>query len=322
MGFEVFFDFKGGHAAAAGGGDGLAVFAVFDVAGAEDAGEHLAVEGAVDVVGGEDVAVFVEVHHSTERLSVGDVADAEEHEGDGQGELLAGDGVLEAQAFHVLFFDAEDLFDDGAGEELDGGVGFGALEHDGRGAEAVGAVDEGDFRGEAREEEGFLHGGVAAADDGDGLAGGEESVAGGAGADAVADEGLFGGEVEPAGGGSGGDDDGAGVDGVGADLELDGVGGEVGGGEVRHAKLGAETLGLLLHVLDEFGALDSFGPAGEVFDEGGDGELAAGLVAFEDEGLEIGARGVDGSGKAGAAGAEDDEVAGFGGGRFGSHGPT
>ncbi len=79
--------------------------------------------------------------------------------------------------------------------------------------------------------------------------------------------------------------------------------------EVAHAKLGAEAGGLLLHVFDEFGALDAFGPAGEVFDQGGDGELAAGLVAFEDEGLEVGAGGVDGGGEAGAAGAEDDQVA-------------
>ncbi len=218
---------------------------------------------------------------------------------------------LEAEAFDVLFFDAEDLFDDGGGAELDGGMGFGALEHDGRGAELVGAVDEGDFGGEAGEEEGFFHGGVAAADDGDGFAGGEEAVAGGAGADAVADERLLGGQVEPAGAGAGGDDEGAGVDDVVADGEADGGSGEVGGGEVGHAELGAEALGLLLHVFDEFGALDAVGPAGEVFDEGGDGKLAAGLVAFKDEGLEVGAGGVDGGGEAGAAGAEDDEVAGF-----------
>ncbi len=86
---------------------------------------------------------------------------------------------------------------------------------------------------------------------------------------------------------------------------------EGGRGEMRHAELGAEALGLLLHVFDEFGALDAIGPAGEVFDEGGDGKLATGLVAFKDEWLEVGAGGVDGGGKAGAAGAEDDEVAGF-----------
>ena len=72
-----------------------------------------------------------------------------------------------------------------------------------------------------------------------------------------------------------------------------------------------KRVGLLLHVLDELGALDAFGPAGKVFDQGGDGELAAGLVALEDERLEVGARGVDGGGEAGAAGAEDDECRAF-----------
>ncbi len=89
----------------------------------------------------------------------------------------------------------------------------------------------------------------------------------------------------------------------------DGVGVEVDAVEVGHAQLGAEAGGLLLHVLDELGALDALGPAGEVFDQRGDGELAAGLVALEDEGLEVGAGGVDGGGESGATGTEDDCVA-------------
>ena len=112
-----------------------------------------------------------------------------------------------------------------------------------------------------------------------------------------------------------------------AEIEDDGgVGlggiGELGGGKVGHAELGSEAGGLLLHVLDEFGALDALGPAGKVFHQGGDGELTAGLVAFQHQGLEIGTRGVDGCGQAGAAGAEDDEIAGFYGrcARGGGHG--
>ena len=105
-----------------------------------------------------------------------------------------------------------------------------------------------------------------------------------------------------------------------AEVELEGVLGEVDGDEVGHAQLGAEAGGLLLHVLDELGALDAFGPAGKVFDQRGDGELAAGLVAFEDERLEVGAGGVDGGGEAGAAGAEDDGVVRSGGRRDIRHG--
>ncbi len=137
MFFEVFFHFEGGHAAGAGGGDGLAVAAVLDVSAGEDAGDDLAVVGGEDVVLGEDVAVVVEVEEAFEGEGVGDVADAEEHEADGEDGLLAAGTVAEAQAFDVLFFDAEDLFDGGVGEELDLGVGDGAVEHDLAGAEVI-----------------------------------------------------------------------------------------------------------------------------------------------------------------------------------------
>jgi hypothetical protein len=196
--FEVLFDLEGGHAAGAGGGDGLTVAAVLDVSAGEDAGDDLAVEGGEDVVAGLDVAFGVEVKHAFEGDGIGDVADGEEHEGDREHVLFAGDLVFDAEALDVLFLDAEHLFDDGVGEEADVGVSHGAVEHDLGGAELFAAVDEGDLGGEAGEEEGFFHGGVAAADDRDLLARGEEAVAGGAGGDAVADEGLFGGEVQPA----------------------------------------------------------------------------------------------------------------------------
>ena len=55
----------------------------------------------------------------------------------GRIDSLAGLGVAELEAFDVLLFDAEDLFDDGVGEELDLGVGDGALEHDAGGAEVL-----------------------------------------------------------------------------------------------------------------------------------------------------------------------------------------
>ena len=131
----------------------------------------------------------------------------------------AGDAAFDAEAFHILFFNAEDLFDGGAGEELDLGVSHGAVEHDLRGAELFAAVDDGDFGGEASEEESLFHGRVAAADDGDLFTGGEEAVAGGAGGDAMADEGLFGGEIEPARACARGDDERAGVDGFVAEVQ-------------------------------------------------------------------------------------------------------
>jgi hypothetical protein len=123
---------------------------------------------------------------------------------------------------------------------------------------------------------------------------------------------LLGGQVEPACTGSAGDDERAGADGIfaRAEVQLIRVLAEVGGDELGHLEFGAEADGLLLHVLDEVRALHALGPAGKVLDQSGDRELAAGLVAFEDERLEVGARGVDGGSEAGAAGAEDDGVAG------------
>ena len=58
------------------------------------------------------------------------------------------------------------------------------------------------------------------------------------------------------------------------------------------------------------------GQPGKFFNQGGDGKLAAGLVAFKHEGAEIGTACIDRRREAGAAGAEDNEVA-----RFGGHGP-
>ena len=84
---------------------------------------------------------------------------------------------------------------------------------------------------------------------------------------------------------------------------------------MRHFEFGAEADRLLLHVLDEFGTLDTLGPAGKVFHQRGDGELASGLVAFQDERLEVGAGSIDGSGKAGASGTQNDGISRCVGGR-------
>lgn len=115
MFFEVLFDLEGGHAARSGCGDGLAVAAVLDVSAGEDAGDDFAIEGGEDVVAGEDVTLGVEVDHAPEGFGVGDVADGEEHEGDGQDVCFAGDLVFDAETLDILFFNAENLFDDGAG---------------------------------------------------------------------------------------------------------------------------------------------------------------------------------------------------------------
>ena len=72
--------------------------------------------------------------------------------------------------------------------------------------------------------------------------------------------------------------------------------------------LGAEPLGLLLHVLHQLRALDALGKSGEIFDLGGERKLAARLMSRDHQRFQTGARGIDGCGVSGAAGAEDDDI--------------
>ncbi len=78
--------------------------------------------------------------------------------------------------------------------------------------------------------------------------------------------------------------------------------------EMAESKLRSEARSLLAHVLDEFGALNAIRPTGEVLDKRGDGELAAGLMTFQNHGFQVGAGGGNRSGKAGASRAENDGI--------------
>ena len=73
--------------------------------------------------------------------------------------------------------------------------------------------------------------------------------------------------------------------------------------------LGAEALGLLLHLGHEVGALDAVGEAREVLDVGRRHEVAAGFDrARDDERLEVRARGVDRRRVARRTRSDDDDV--------------
>ena len=129
-----------------------------------------------------------------------------------------------------------------------------------------------DLAAEAGQEVGLLHGGIAAADDHDLLLAIEEAIAGGAGADAMADQFLLGGQIEPARFGAGSDDERAGFDPLAIEVQAERAFGEIGVDDFAIEIDGAETLGLLFHVLDEIGAVDAFGESGEVLDLGGQGQ--------------------------------------------------
>ena len=268
----------------------------------EDAGDV----GADGVRSGDEVTAFVDREGRREGLRIGHVTDG--HEDALHGEVAVGAGLLDdAEGMDLLV--AEDLLRGDVQDELDLLVGLDALDHDVGGAEGVATVHEVDLGGEAGEEEGFFAGGVAAADDGDRDVAVEGAVAGRAGGHAVAAVVmLLAGDAEEAGRGARGDDHGLGLVGGFGALELLDRAGEIDRVDAVPGELGAEALGLALHVRDEFVAVDAVDEAREVLDLRGRGQLAAGLAAFEDEGSEARAGGVDRGGEAGATGAEDKDV--------------
>ena len=123
-------------------------------------------------------------------------------------------------------------------------------------------------------------------------------------------------QIQPARGSAAGDDKRAGEQRLAAQVHFDGLRAkpfsflaEIDADHVPGLELGAEARPLLAHVVDEFRPLDAVGEAGEVLDQGGDGQLAAGLVPLDDEWRQIGAGGVDGGSQPRASGADDDDVA-------------
>ena len=206
-------------------------------------------------------------------------------------------------------FGAADFVDRAVPDHLDLGVLEQAVLQDALGAEMVAAMHDGHLRGEIGEKQRFLDRGVAAADHHDFLAAIEKSVAGRAGRHAKALEFLFRGRAEPARLRAGGENDGFG------EIDVAAVAGQAErplpefklGDEIGD-DLGADMGGLLLHLLHQPRALDHVGKARIVLHVGGDGELAAGLDALDQNRFEHRARGVDRGGVAGRAGTDDDDL--------------
>ena len=84
-------------------------------------------------------------------------------------------------------------------------------------------------------------------------------------------------------------------------LEFDGI-------HNLHAQVGAEADGLGAHLLHELRAHDALLEARVVLHLGGVHELSAVFEAFEDDGVELRARCVEGCGVAGGAGADDGDI--------------
>src|SRR5579883_1556630 len=300
--FQELLGVYGGHAAGACGGDGLAIAVVLYISGDENA-RHF---GQAAVLG-DEVAILIHIEFAAKHGRVGDVTDSHEEAVDFDGASIAAVRIADFHSFDVALR-GNDFLDDGGGDEFDFLIGARAIEHDFRGAKFVAAVNQMHFAGVAREEIGFLHGRVAAANNGNGLAAEEEAVTGGARRDAVADKFALSGETEHARGSAGGDDqsprDVVHVAGFNAKRP----GGQIHVGDGAGAKFRAEFPGLFAHVFDEFRTHDAVGKARKILDVGGERKLAARFVAVNHHRLKVGAGRIDGGGQPGAAASNDDDV--------------
>src|SRR5580692_6013376 len=115
----------------------------------------------------------------------------------------------------------------------------------------------------------------------------------------MTDQSLLTGQAEPTRAGAGSHDQRACVNLAGRSLQLDRMRTELHAGQMRQLKRRTESLRLLLYVVNQFRTLNAVGPAGKILDQRGDGELAAGLVAFQNQRVQSSPSRVDGRRKPG-----------------------
>src|SRR5216683_6466936 len=199
--FQELFSVQGGHATGAGGGYRLAIAMVLPIASDENAGD-----GRLAAIQGNKVAVGIHFEFATEGGGVGVVADRDKDTI--KLELGGGIGFRIAQAYaaDVSVGMRENLVDHRGSYEFDFFVCPGAIEHDFGSAKLRAAMNEIDLAGVAGQEDGFFHGGIAAAYDSYRFAAEKVSVACSTGGNAVAHEVAFGGKPEEARGGAGSHD--------------------------------------------------------------------------------------------------------------------
>src|SRR5271169_6285862 len=94
-----------------------------------------------------------------------------------------------------------------------------------------------------------------------------------------------------------------------ADMQLERTLAQIGGSYMTQFVLRAKSRSLLAHVFDQFRSLNAFGKSRKILDQCGERKLASGLVAFDDQWFQVGARGVKRGRMPGTAGANDDNVA-------------
>ncbi|MNC42840.1 hypothetical protein D3C75_916700 [compost metagenome] len=165
------------------------------------------------------------------------------------------------------------------------------------------------FRGEAGQEVGFLHSGVAAAYHNNLLPAEEEAVTGGAGADAAAHILTFAGDAQILGGGAGGDNHRFGLQRFAAlHHNLKGTGAELYSLHPASFEGGPEALGLLAHIVHQLRPHNALRKTGEILNFRGRGQLAARLRSFNHQRVHIGPGQIDSCRKPRRAGSDNNAL--------------
>src|SRR4029077_10859169 len=223
------------------------------------------------------------------------VADGHEYAGQGNLEHLLGLLIAQIHALNVTLR-SENFLHGERSDEFNFVVGPGAVNHDFGGAKIVPAVNQMDFAGISRKKVGLFHGGIAAADYGDGLAAEKIAIASRAGGKAMADQFFFAFQPQQAARSPGGDDQSRRFIGIFSGDDLERALADVDFGYSSGFELRAEFLRLLAHVFDELRPHDAVGEPGIILNVGSEGKLAAGLVPVQNERFQVGARSVNRSG--------------------------
>lgn len=274
---QVLLRLQSSHASSTGTGNGLAVSLVLDVTSGKHTGDARLRGAGL----GDDVALGVDVDLALDQVGRGVVADGVEEAVCLDRLLLAADDVLDNEVAHQALIVTLDLCGDGVEAHRHLGVLEQPRGHGLAGAQLVAAHQHRDVRAVLCQKGGLLSSGITTANDKQRLVAedGHGAVAHGAGGDAVLPVLVLAGEVQTSRRGAGRDDDGVGGVGL-VRVELCAEGerplGEVQLGDGVGDDFGAEALGLGAHAVHELLAHDALGEAGEVFDLGGGGELAAG----------------------------------------------
>ena len=216
-----------------------------------------------------------------------------------------------AHAGHAGGFVAQHLVDHGPPLERDLRMLQGPLLHDPARPQFVAAVYDPDVTREARQEEPFLHGAVAAAHHGDFPVPVEGAVTGRAGGDATAEEPFLARHAEQAGRRTGADHHG--LRRVLVPVRRDPVRPrfEFHRRNFLILHLGAEPFGLLPHAVHEVHAAQALGESREVLDLAGERQLPADRTARQHDGRQVRPGRVQGCRVTRRTPADDDDLLHF-----------